>query len=364
MKKRLFSIVFFVLFSNLSFCSNLNVFNEFRSVEFQDNLVVSVNNLCLNLKEILPVSHKQLYNLLQTSFNLTSCIINRDKVGDGELSLFSDLICNLFDLMNLNNIDIDEIDFDFVYINKIQKVKIRDFKKQMVDRIIAEKTSNKNAILLEEIFVLLSALLRNNIKTLFEDVKEEVFFYLDDNIIENVVKPVSLVLRRKGKKTKIAAAIFGAIANACVSLAKIVTGKTNDDKKEGVLNLAGTAFGLASDINNINSYYSSDRNVNFQPKLVKDRIVNLAEKLYKVITDNNINVDERYSFWIEKLDSFDTLEKRTNWLKDTLSSRNLNKDLIKAIFKCLETCLNQIVDSILEELRDKLIEYLAVHAKQ
>ncbi len=366
-----FKINLFCLDSNALYDSGNKEVHDFL---FKDNInkkVISdvvlqvVADMCQNLQQIVSSYQgveEQTLNLLQTSFDLTSQVLKKDhKNYDLVHYLFLQLVCDLFGMLELNKIDICSIGGNFTHMPKIAKSKTRDSRQNFAKKIMESDEEKTKKEFTNEFCIVLSGYLKNDLNIVIDDMQSKLLFCFEGDITQNFTEP--LIFKKK-KKKKIAAAIFAALANVCIQLAQIITGKKEEDKKAGVLNLAGTVFSLASKINSINAEEQVDSNrvVKMEQESILNSTVQLIQDLYTIIKHQNIPLEKiEESYWVQKLDSLDSDVKRKAWITQALLSRDLTKKLIKAIFKCLKICMHYVMDSLIDILNDKLLEYLKEH---
>ena len=106
--------------------------------------------------------------------------------------------------------------------------------------------------------------------------------------------------------------------------------QTEEDQKEGVLNLFGTAFGLASQITAINAAHSSGG------KSDGKKEIGVNEEL------NNLKKEALNKGWINESLAFDKLVKK----------------ILKQVFKILKDYFKDKLEEALEYLAGKLVDML------
>jgi hypothetical protein len=153
------------------------------------------------------------------------------------------------------------------------------------------------------------------------------------------------VYKGRGKKRKIASAIFGALADACGR------SQSEDEKQQGVLNLFGTAFALASQIAAI----SADETCKNPDEEVVDLAVLLVEDVCDLMQEER---DQEYSdeaiAMLLELSSIKDEAARKEKILQTLQSQVLAEKILTVSLTMLREFLHEKVEDVVDFLETKL----------
>ncbi len=236
------------------------------------------------------------------------------------------MVCLVPNLLEVSNLDKFSQNKKFEYLRKIAQLKTKEEKEELVKKILSSGDYRVVSEFIGEVFVILAEYLKEEFFSTFNVMYENFLdYFLGKTSKINFTSNDNFALRGK-KQNQIASAIFGAIANACVQTGQVVNAQTEEDQKEGVLSLFGTAFGLASQITGINATHSSDN---------------------------------KSEIWVNE--EFEKLKKevlKKGWISESLAFDELVEKILKKVFKVLQGYFKDRLEDFLEYLSEKLVDAL------
>ncbi|MBD3231203.1 hypothetical protein GF322_00920 [Candidatus Dependentiae bacterium] len=165
-----------------------------------------------------------------SSFNNFETVSSNDKLI--LRSAFCDTVCNFVSKIDLDKVSNFIPDKDFELLKKMQVIDDYISKRDYVENLIKLEDKKVSESFIRDFFLALTYHLNEKIDNYISEIKQKLIIY--DQTKSNPA--------RKRRKKQIAATIFQTLSYACSQLGKI-TGKK---KKQGVLELFGTVFNMAS----------------------------------------------------------------------------------------------------------------------
>jgi hypothetical protein len=151
---------------------------------------------------------------------------------------------------------------------------------------------------------------------------------------------------------------LGALANVCIQVGKLLGAHTQEEKQDGVTNLIGTAFGLASNISAIDAAYVTEN------KEVKNRekeflvLLELIQNIHKVIKNSKVQLNKVDG---NGLIDYKLSQERILWICKSLLPDDLVEEFVDSIFMFLKSYLHSKIDLFLDSLKDKVLGILCVY---
>ena len=298
-------------------------------------------------------------NLFDSIFSLLDSLLKEDQkeevqcLSEGIASEIVSLVSDLVKVVDLSERDLKK----FVYLCKIKEIDNEAEKTVFVEKILRNEDKTVLDKFLDELFSLLSYYLVDKLIGLIIRAHEEVEDYFACGIQKNDGE--RFFFNKKKKKNQKASAIFGAIASACGYTGQIINSETEKEKKEGVMNLFGTAFGLASQITAIDAQGDSDERAIQDSEFVVGLTLDFIDNFYLFLKSENKDLSAFADVtFFQELDSMTCHQTRRGWILDKLLSNKYFKKLLMEVFGCLEGFLHEKINEGVHYLYEKLVNLI------
>ncbi|MCK4650751.1 hypothetical protein KAT08_01120 [Candidatus Babeliales bacterium] len=316
------------------------------------NQIEDLTKACIFLKNDLEVKKVKKVDIWKDFFSLVSFVLHNQDAKE-IIPFFSELIYEFLKEIKIETLMVNFPQKKFVNIKKLEKFVDKNDFYRILKEIINSKNREDINDFLEEVFFIFSIYFENDVKDVVEVIHYSLSEYLANKRVDVTGK---IIYKGKKKKKKIAAAIFGALANACVHSAQIATSQSTEEKQQGVLNLLGTVFGLASQVVVISANEEKGIIIEDDYDKILDLTAMLVENVCDLIKHDGINVgnDMKITLLVQ-ISKLDSDLKRRESILNYLVSQSLAQNILDEAFSYLRQYLHYKVDDLIDFLRDNLI---------